>query len=253
MGIFKEGVLIILAIILFLSLIASGTLYVLQASLNYDEMNPKLTEFIRDIVDENGLNQEVNSMFPEMQMHCQNNSEYVFNEEELFDQLIIPCSVVAQGSEEVIVYAINQSVSDIYYKNYDCGFFECFFDSENRWFFISQQSRDFLLGKFYWSILISFILIGMMFFFVDNKSNFPIVVGIVFVLSSFIFIKLSSLISWFVSVEIYQLIENILISSSYVFLLLLFLGIILIGLGVGFRFWDMGNSVGKFFNKKSVK
>lgn len=254
MGMIKGGLLIVVSVLLFLSLIASGSLYILQSSLDYEDIGPRVGDYIQNKADaENSLIKEVNSNFSILEEHCKENSEYVLKSQELFKDLVIPCNVVSQGPEEVIIYGVNQTVSEAYYKEYDCGFFECLTESENRLFFVSQQSQDYLKSKFYWSVLISLILISIIFIFSENKSNFPITLGIVFILSSFIFINFSYLVSWFVESEIYQIIEVLLVSSSYVFLFYLFFGIILIGAGVGFRFWDFGNSVGKFFKKDSVK
>ena len=124
----------------------------------YFYVKPKIVSVVKDIAENQiNLTEKVKENFIFAKSYCQNNTNFVFSQENY--TFNIPCTVVNQGPDKVIDYGINQMVNKIYYKSYQCSFFECL-RTEFPFFLISEQAKNSLKSKFYYSLIISLLQIG---------------------------------------------------------------------------------------------
>lgn len=246
MGIIRGSVFTIASVLLLLSFLAGNLFLTLSMSLEYDNVRAEVNNIIKDLA-EGGLNLTsiVEEKFDAMEIHCQNNSEYVFSEEGR--TFVVSCDVVANGPEAVVDAEINKFVEETYYKDYDCNFWNCFKESELPLFLISAKAKDYWQEKFYFSLIASIVLIILMFFLIEKKTNLPIVVGILLVISSLPFLKLD----WFFSLlQASDILSTIFNKSHTVFLISLVLGLIFVALWLLLEFFKIGFKISEFFSKK---
>ncbi|MAH03806.1 hypothetical protein CMI39_03405 [Candidatus Pacearchaeota archaeon] len=252
MGFFKGSFLFIASVLLLISFLLGNIFLTLNMSLNYETLQSEFTPVVKDVAEKEFSISSVivDEQFFLMELYCQNNSEFVFSESGY--TFVIPCDVVAKGSDAVIEEGINSLVNDIYYQDYDCNFWNCLDKSEVPYFLVSEKAKDYWKGKFYLSLLISIVLIIIIFFLVEQKYNVLTLTGCLLVISSLPLIKLEKLLS-FIN---YKYVADFLIvffSKSYsVFLISFILGIIILGIGIGLKFY-MPNSIKKKFSRKEVK
>lgn len=232
MGFFRKGGLGFFCVIAFILLLISGILLTLSLSLRYENIQNELVPVAKEIaIDEINIEDKLKADFDlVMTAYCQNYDEFVFNEQGY--TFVIPCSIIANGSDAVIEYGVDAFVKEIYYKNYECDFWGCFGDSEYPTFLVSEKAQDYWTGKFYLSILIFIVFAGLMYFLVESKINLMIIIGILFIVAALPFLAISKILSFFVEQTYLELFTAFFSSSHSVFLISLILGIILLGLGI---------------------
>src|SRR3989344_2624957 len=215
MGFFRGSSLFILSILLLLSFFAAGSFLIVSTSLKYENVQKELGPVIQEL--SKGLNDENRALFNET--------------------------------------AVRELLQDSYYKNYDCDFWNCLATEQTPLFLVSQKAKDYWKEKFYYSLLISLALVGLIFFLVQNKLNWPVIVGSILILSSIPLLKIKGLISLFIPGEISVLSTflNIFFSKALmVFWIFFILGLLLIGLGFGLKFSNL-EFVKKFTEKKETE
>ena len=142
MGVIKGGLFIVAGILLFILLLLSNLFLTLNWSLDYETIKPELNNVIQDIAEEKiDLRGEVERVLPLMNVYCQNNQEYVFAQEGY--TVVIPCEVVSQGSDVIIEHSISYLVDEVYYEEYDCGFWDCFGKTGSPFFLVSAKAKDY--------------------------------------------------------------------------------------------------------------
>jgi len=250
MGVIRGSLFVIVSVLLLIFLLAGNLFLTVNISLNYENIKPKLVEEVRSLaIEDFNLKKKVNEDYPKMQTTCETNSEYVFSQNS--EVFVIPCEVIAQGSEPVLEYSINSLIEEYYYKEYDCDFLDCFKEGEPPFFIISKTAQDYCKSKFFLALIISLILIALMFLLIENRTNLPIVVGTLLVISSLPFIKLNWLFSIFAEKSFLGFF-SILVNRSYkVFLISAILGVILVGIGIAMKFFRIGFKISEIFSKFS--
>lgn len=285
MGAIRGVLLVIVSILLFLLFLAGNTFLTLSLSLDYDNVKPELVStmgaFVEDgmsfIIEEAvgekvesieaGLSDEINKNLEIMEEYCQNNSDYVFSYGE--NTLVIPCSVVSQGSEAIIEEGITNIVDDFYYAEYNCGFWDCFEKTGSPFFLISEKAKDYWNSKFYLVLIASFVLIVLIFFLVEKKSNLFVVAGSLLIISALPFMKLNSfvgsLLNPFLSASgipsdmssSFLNIFSIFFTKAYnVFLISVISGIVILSIGILLKLFGVGFTISNLFSrfqKKDVK
>lgn len=250
MGFIRGGIFVILSVLFFISLILTGNLLTLSLSLEYDVIKPELSSIITSIAEEHiNLSEIINKHFESMQNYCENNSEYVFNEQG--QTFVIPCERVSEGHEAVVEQSVNQLVEETYYDDFDCDFWDCFKTETLPFFLVSQKAQTYWNKKFYLGLIASIILLILMFFLITNKTNLPFVVGGLVVISSFLFMKLDWVFSLFSDSSILQFF-NVFVSKSYtVFIIFLLIGIAVLILGIILKLFKIGFKISKLFSKSN--
>lgn len=248
MGFMRGSLLFIICALFFIVLLVANLLLVLSLSLDYDSVKPKLTEAIVEIVQQEAdLFEVVNEKIPEMELYCQNYSDFVFLEKEF--TFTVPCDVVSQGPSAIVNSSLDSFVYDIYYKDYDCAFWDCFKESEVPYFLVSEKARDYWLSKFYIAAIAALILLVIMFLLIESKPNFLIVAGGVIIVATLPLRKVDWLLSLFgdTAKDLFM----VFFSESYsVFLVMIIVGIALVVVGILFKFIFYEYSKKKFSTKE---
>ena len=250
MGVIRSGLFVILSVLLFLAFLVGNLFLTLNLSLDYENVKPELVSVVNQAVEkEINLIGDVDKNFELMTSYCQNNSEFVFNQDEYV--FVLPCEVVSQGYNAVLNYTIDSFAESVYYGAYDCSFLDCIKTTETSFFFVSKQAKDYWRNKFYLLLTVSLILIAGMFFVIEKKHNLPIVVGSLLAVSSLPFMKLPWLLS-FMSDSNFLQFFTIFFSKSYtVFLIAFLLGLLTLATGIILKFFHIGFKINNFFSRFS--
>lgn len=248
MGFIRGFFLVFVCVLLFISLIFTGILGTLNKSLDYEIVKQEVGFVIKEMLNEK-LNLSL-SYEDEKSINktCLNNSEYVFEDETSKTIFRIPCQIAMQGSEAIINYEIDLLVYENYYKEYNCGFWDCFEKTQSPMFLMSKKSKDYWQDKFLILLLASAILIFFIFLLASKKSNLPIISGALLIISSLVISQLDGIgkiISKIIplsinSGEAYREIIDKAISlfffkANFVFWIMFILGILLILSGIAWK------------------
>jgi len=265
MGFFRGGLLFVLSILLLVSLIGLNSFFVVSSSLEYDNVREGLTslvteeggleETLKTFGFEGGIGSGINlddikeEKFDLAKEYCKTNTEYVFSQEGY--TIEIPCDVVSEGKDSFVNKTVENVVYDIYYADYDCDFWDCLSEGETSLVLVSEKAKDYWRGKLYWAFLISLILIALIFLVVEQKQNFPVVLGLVVLISSLPFMKADSFIG-FLAGNFSGLLIPFLGNIKSVFWFSLIIGLLFIIVGIVWRFWKP-DLLKKKFSKKDIR
>jgi len=249
MGLIRGGLLVITSVVLFAFFLIGNSLLVVSNSLEYENIQEELVPVITEIIDEQiNLDQIVEDKLPAMESYCVNNSEFVFNAEGR--TLDISCGSIEQGNEMIVKEIIEDSVEEVYYQEYDCGFIECLKEQKSIPFFLlSAQTQSYFENKFYIVMLICLGLSALVFLLVESKTNMPILVGALLVVSSLPFLKLDSIAGFFADKSLLQFFTFLFTQSYSVFIKSFILGLVLIAIGIFFKFFNWGFKISEFIGK----
>lgn len=259
MSFIRGSLLVFVSILLLISFLVSGIFATLNASLNYENVKPQINSLIKEIV-ENEVNKTIiDEQVKILQTHCKTNSEYVFNDEATNYTFIIPCEVIANGTDEIINKESALLIEEYYYKEYQCGFLNCF-KEKSLFFLVSQHAKDFWKKQLYTFLIVSVLLAVLIFLLVEKKNNFPILIGSLLILG---FLPLFAIyeIAKFVVSNLFSEIPFDLSSialiffskANSVFLTGLILGIILIAAGIFLKLLKIGFKIEEWFEGKEEK
>ncbi|MBS3070767.1 hypothetical protein J4407_00490 [Candidatus Pacearchaeota archaeon] len=250
MGIIRGIGKIFLGILLLASLIAMNFFLVLYLSLDYENVQPEIVSFAKDLTEGN---EQISSYLALAEQYCAINQDanFVFTQDDfVFD---VPCNIVAQGEEAFIEYEAKQIVEEVYYSEYECGFVECFEKYQYPFFIISEHAKEYWKGKFYISFFVAILLAGIMFFLFENKGNFLIIIGSILIISVLPLTKIDSFVLFlgknlFGEIQILsdifvKFISIMLSTSNTVLMILLFVGIFLIIIGLATKFFNIGKTI----------
>lgn len=252
MGVIRGILSVIVTVLLFLSFIAGILLLTLSLSLNYNNLQKEAIPAVKDAIQEEyNLAEQVDIEYPLIETYCKENADYVFSYEQF--TIDVPCNVALQGTDAILDEGIRDIVHNIYYKEYNCGFLDCFKQSEVPLFLVSQKSYNFITYEFYLILAISLILIAAMFFLYEKKSNMFIVTGILLVISSLLFIKLDALLLVISNKTISKILGIFFSKAYFVALRVLIAGIIVILVGIVLKIFKAGFFIHKAISKIQKK
>jgi hypothetical protein len=215
-------------------------------SLDYENVQQEMTLILDDIVrNQTDMAKNIDEDLGRMQLFCQNNTEFTFQAEDSDYVVTVPCTVVAEGSESIIKYSINQLVEQAYYKEYDCDFWDCSYDPP--FHLISLKAKNYWQGLFYWALLTCIVLAVLGFFLIENKKNLPFMLGGLAIIAALPFVRVSWLFSLLGYWDFLQYFTLFFSKAYNVFLINIIIGILLIGIGVVLKFLGIGQLIGKLF------
>lgn len=265
MGFIRGSVFVIISVMFFITLLVMNSVWVISSSLDYDNVKKELVPIVKETLRENtNITSSINlEEYPKIQQYCENMSEsdeYIFNTGNY--TFVVPCSSLSNGTESVIDSAVDSFIYQQYYKEYSCDFWNCFDKETLPTFVVSQHSKDYWQGKLYLSILAAFILAGLMFLFIEKKTNLLLVAGSLVILSSLLFAKLEIFITWMINwlltspinLDVFLKFFSIVFTqSSKVFLIMLIMGLALLAFGIILKFFSIGFKIEEFFSKFGSK
>ena len=258
MGVIRGGLLVVISVLFFISILVGGLFFTFSLSLKYENVQPRLSETLKDVIgDYTEFTGGLDSYVKIMEVYCQNYSEYVFKYEGY--TLAIPCDTLSEGSEAVVNYSIDKIIEQIYYTEYECDFWSCLSESEIPLFLISAKAREYWTSKFYLVLMISLAMVVLMFFLIEKKTSLPILIGSLFVVSSLIISKIGGIIGYLLNSSSYDFpvlkIVMIFFNESHtVFIKMLVIGIILIVIGIVLKLFKIGFKISNFIDRtKEIK
>ncbi len=253
MGFLRGLAVVFLAMLIFVSLVASNTLFVFGTSLKYDNVKAGLYPLVQELsgtgtgnilpqnITQNvNVNKYVQGALTYVNNYCQNNTDYTFKYNGYSINITCDQAKSALNSSNPAEAIINQSfdsiVSAFYYQNYNCTFTQCFSTINPPTFLVSQMSQQYFMGKFYLAIIVSVILIALLILAAARKANAVIIIGTLLIASGIFvleFIKIAvSMLG-----QYSPLLRVFLTTANTTFLFSLIVGIVLILAGIGLRIW----------------
>jgi len=248
MGFIRGVIVVILSFLLLITLLAMNLSLTFNFSLQYENVKEVVGPEIQKAVNEEmNINQEVNERLPELQLYCQTNDEFVFSEQGY--TFVIPCELAYEGVDVIINESIDSVIESTYYKEYDCGFWNCLKEEGLPFFLVSEKAKDYWKGNFVLALIVSVILVLLIFFLVSGKHNAFIISGFLLLLASLPF-KNFGLFSFFTNDSLLLSLVNIFFSKAKeVFAISVIAGIILIVFGILIKLFMIGFKISKWFEK----
>lgn len=251
MGAIKGVLLVFVSVLFFVSLLVGNLFLTLSLSLDYDNVQSGLVSAVKgSTINDMNVEELIGTAYPIIQLYCEDNSEFVFDDPTSGHTFVIPCDVVNQGSEAILDYALGDIVEDIYYEEVDCEFWDCFEKTGSPLFLISAKAKDYWNSKFYFSLIASVVLIGLMFFLVEKKSNLFIISGSLLIVSSLPFMKLNWVLTFLPANQFLEFLTIFFTKASTVFLIALISGIAFLITGILLKLFKIGFIISNLFSKK---
>ena len=189
MGIIRGGAITILGILLLITLFTGNIFATVSGSLEYNQLKLSLTNVSKEVVSNYNLLNQLEQAKPYIQMYCLTNDKIQFNESGF--SLEIPCSVALSGTDTIIEYEVTNLVDQLYYKQYDCEFWQCVKEQSPPLVLISEKSYEYWRAFFYWSIILSVIFFLLIFLVAKNKATPFILSGILMIITALPFKNLN--------------------------------------------------------------
>lgn len=235
MGFIRGGLLIIVSILLFFSLLIGNASLTLTSSLEYENVKSELSSSFENLTERE---------------YCQGNQTYTVTYKGY--EIEVPCEILPQTSEPILEEVFNNSIEEIYYSQYDCNFWDCFEKTNNPLFLISQKAKDYWKETFFISLLVSLILIILTILLMEKKINLPILTGILIIMSSLPLLIFRGIFSSSKSL-VFQIISLFFSQSYNVFIVMLIIGIAILTLGIAIKLFGFGFKLFHFVNKIQEK
>jgi hypothetical protein len=253
MGVIRGILLVFVVVLLFLSFFAINLFYTLSLSLDYNNFQRESAGVIKDFLKEVNLTNIVGDKYNLIQLYCKNNSDldFVFSAQGYtFD---IPCSVALEGENAILEEGAKDLIHNVYYKQYDCNFLDCFGKSPIPLFLVSEKTYNFLTSKLYWLLTVSLVLLGLSFLLIEKKTNLPILAGSLLIISSLPFFKLDYFFSLFSEKIIFKFLRVFFSQAYFVSIRTLIAGIVLLVAGIILDIFKIGFKISNFISKIKKK
>lgn len=261
MKILRGGLLVLLSIFLFLIIILSSIFYTFSASLSYDSLEKEVVPIVMNL--SGGIDgligvdifDNMDQASDKLKEFCDENPglpEYSF----VFEgkTFILSCDIVEDYEEnknKAMEESIKKILTDIYYSEYDCGFWDCFKETKSPFFLFSEKAKNYWSQKFTQSLIVLFVIVCLIFLFLENKRNVFFVGGSVIVISSLALFKIEGLVGSFVGKD-YLFFLNIFFNGMpKISSILLFVGIFFVVFGFIFKLF-FGEFLKRKFSKKQI-
>jgi len=251
MGFIRGAFVFVFAIGIFFSLFAANLFLTISLSLNYNNAAPYLKNVSNELAQNSGEKAIILKEYDNKKILC---SETNFSEKEINitfkeEKIPVPCEVIQKGANSVIDYTLNKSVDYYYYKNYECTFLECIQTKDPTLALVSQTAKDYWQNKFNSTILIAIALFALLFLFIKEKYSSFVLGGILTIFAAMPFKQITWVLSLIPDLLPFKIIPVFFTESTTVFTIMLVLGIILIAIGIGIKFFDWGLKISNLFRK----
>lgn len=249
MGIIKGGLLVIVSVLLFLSILLTGIFWTFSLSLQYDNVEEEAVSVGREIIEQSSLDSQIQQISGQVETYCEtgNESDFVINQGGY--TIDVSCETAEQGSEAVINETISDITEGVYYDEYNCKFLNCIQESDIPLVLLSEKSKDYWQEKFYYTLLISVILLIPAFLFIEKKSGLPILAGSLIIIASLPLLGIEKLLSYLPENAVLSILEIFFTQSGSVFTKMIIIGILVLVIGIIFKLFKVGFKIREFFDK----
>lgn len=199
MGFVREGLLLILGVLLFLSFLSGSVFLTLTLSLDQsvvsEQVEPLTEIFVRTDANFDDI---LERKYTTMVDYCSEGNPSILVDPGIGYRFDVPCDAVLDGRESVVRVAMHDSFERNYGKDYACSFWDCLGSRQDVFVVASATAREYWLSKFYFSLFACALIILFSFFLFEKKhSVFPFI-GSILLLSALPLLKPSLVISPFV-------------------------------------------------------
>jgi hypothetical protein len=200
MGAIKGVFLVFFSILLIISSFFSILFFSLNQSMAYNNFENTSLKLINNyLINNNSLNSAINEETEFLKLYCEENPNnlslselsYSFNFSDY--KIKIPCDKINDTSL-LINESIKSLVHQIYFKDYNCSFIDCFNKEQTPTFLASEKTYLLLRKTFFIFLIVSLSLLIFIFLLLKNKINLLLLSSIPIFISSFLFLKLSSIL-----------------------------------------------------------
>jgi hypothetical protein len=158
-----------------------------------------LSLFNKYIINNESLKSLINQELDFFNLYCQENPLNISSSELYYSinfsnyNIKLPCHKI-NSSEELINESIKSLIKEAYFKEYDCNLIDCFSKEPTPVFLISQKTNNLLKKTFFIFLIASLCFSIFIFLLLKNKINLLFFISLPLILSSFVLIKINSLI-----------------------------------------------------------
>jgi hypothetical protein len=200
MGAIKRVFLVFFSILLIISSFFTVLFFSLNQSMAYNNFENTSLKLINNyLINNNSLNSAINEETEFLKLYCEENPNnlslselsYSFNFSDY--KIKIPCDKINDTSL-LINESIKSLVHQIYFKDYNCSFIDCFNKEQTPTFLASEKTYLLLRKTFFIFLIVSLSLLIFIFLLLKNKINLLLLSSIPIFISSFLFLKLSSIL-----------------------------------------------------------
>jgi hypothetical protein len=243
MGFIRGLLLVFVSVILLLSVLCSGIFYTISSSLEYNTVQSHAIGVVQPLVEQLNLTQILEANHNIIAAYCKTNPDYVFNYQGYTFQF--SCQDI-NDTTLIISDAIKNFVSNLYYQQYNCNYWDCFGKYSPPLFLISEKSQEYWLNLFYMALAASVLSIVLLFFLFRKKYDLLFFSGGVLVFSAFAILGIGKLLATLSNQLISNVAQVFFSQTNLVFLRLIIAGGVLIFAGLivelfraGFKIYDM--------------
>ncbi len=254
MGFIRKSIVVIISVTLFIFLLLSSFLLIILTSLEYDNVHKEVVPFVKNLLDTTtNVSGKISAVYPMINKSCENKTSFYFETPQgIFN---LSCDVVAEGSDAIFEDIVSKKIDEIYYKNYECKFFDCFKKEDIPLFLVSKHSLDYFRHLYVYTLIIVGLLFILLFLFVSNKSNSFIILGSLLLLVSLPFYKIILFFLRIINSGPFSKLFAVLLSNSTgVYLKYLIIGLLFLGVGAIMKLFSIGFKINslieKFFDKR---
>jgi hypothetical protein len=248
MGLLRGGLIFAISFLLFLSLFFGNVFLTLNWSLDYNVLQPEIKNISQNIAEEWGITEEIEANKQYLELYCQTQDSIKLNESGF--NLEIPCSTVNLGTKAMIEGGIDSLLNQIYYKNYNCSFWQCIKKTEDSTVLISETAKEYWKNNFKWALIISILLATALIFVESKKHTAFITIGILVMVAALPFKKIEWFFSIFPSSKVVDFIGLFFTKAENIFTTMMIIGVFLIIFGIALRIFKYGWKLSKWFTKK---
>lgn len=244
-----RGILTILSsTILLISLIVMGVSWDLSSSLNYNQVQNQAVNLFPLIDQKLNISQALNNKLPIIKEYCISNPDFIFSYQGyVFD---ISCANVNKEESAIINNTIKSFVGSLYYKQYNCNYWDCFYNLSSPFFLISEKSENYWTHLFYTSVTVSILLAGILFLFVKKKRNFPLLIGSTVIISSLPLLGIKTIISKISNTNVSKISSLFFSQSNTIFIIMVIIGILFLFGGLVIELFEAESKIYKFFSRE---
>ena len=253
MGLIRSSLVITVSTALFLSLFLGNAFLTLSWSLEYDNVQPQITSFATDMMTDAGFKQSIEENKEYMKIYCTQYDSFIYSEDGIV--LELPCEIIAQGADAIITYGVSTMIEDLYYKTYECSFWECLKKDSQPFVLVSEKSLEYWSNLYFYAIFASVIIFLLLLLVIEAKHSTLTITGILMIVAAFPFRKLNWVLGLLPDGGLTDLFLALFAKSYNVFLIMTIIGASLFAIGIGFEFLGFGLWISKLIGvfKKDKK
>lgn len=248
---FIRGILLILAsVVFFFAVLSSALFFTISASLEYSAVQNQTANIVGQLSSQINLTQELNSNLPKIKNYCSTHEDYIIRYGNYTFR--VSCEDMNKSVSTIVDNTINNFVSDLYYENYNCNYWDCL-DTYSPTFLISEKSRNYWQNWLYYSITALIVSAAALLLLIKKKRHSPFVIGGTILFSSAIILAIGKLLNSISNEIISQVISIFFSKLNFVFIRLLVIGGIIMLIGLAMELFHVEFKIYNLLSKFGIK